>query len=114
MGNPLPFLTPSIQPTEEFHLDWDRFLQDASEDVHALFQQAKDDILAQPEPDNDDAKEFRDLLMNQDDLRPQVFELDVQPISAASGDDNYTPPSPSPTPDPDGTFPWDNLVAPGK
>jgi hypothetical protein len=110
-SNPLPFLIIAIQPAVEFHVDWDRFLQDASEDVHTLFQQTKDGILAQPEPDDENEKAFREQLRDQDDLRPQTFELDVQPVETNAGNDPFTPPAPS---DSNAGSPWGSLTAPGK
>ncbi len=110
-GDLLSLLT---DPTANSPVDWDRFLQDASEDVHTLFQQSKDAILAQPEPDDEAVKEFRQTLRDQDDLRPQTFRLDVQPVGQAAEDndkDFVPPPLPA---DPDGGLPWDSILSPGK
>ena len=63
-------------------LDWGRFIADASNDIHNLYQQMKDDALSQPEP-NAKVKEFHDKLRAQDDQRPQVFALDVQLVAPA-------------------------------
>ena len=100
-------LTPAVHPAEDSHVDWNRFLQDASEDVHAIFLKQKEEILAQPEPDDEDAKAFRQELQDQDDLRPQTFQLDVRPVDPAPSDDNFVPPPP---PAPDGGTPWDDLL----
>ena len=90
------FLSLLLDPTAKSPVDWDRFLQDASEDVHTLFQKSKDDILAQPEPDDEAAKEFRQALRDQDDLRPQTFRLDVRPLGQAEDDKDFVPPPPPP------------------
>ena len=51
-------------------------------------------ILAQPEPDDEAAKEFRQALRYQDDLRPQTFQLDIRPLGQAEDDKDFVPPPP--------------------
>jgi hypothetical protein len=88
-------------------LDWDRFLQDASEDIHGVFEKTKEAIQTQPEPDDEDARDARQQVLDQNDLRPQAFRLDVQPAEAGQDGEDLTPAA-------DGGPAVDDLLAPAK
>jgi hypothetical protein len=67
-------------------VEWGSFLDAASDAVSAIFQERKERILSGPEPPDDARQKTRQQLADQEDLRPQAFQLDVNRVGAPAED----------------------------